>query len=129
MLDFHSPSKTSCAGVVIRNRHGIVLGSHTVVCKHIPSAFVALPTTCLHVVHLGLALGFPYVIVEGDSLTVLCKVQSSRPDLSILDAYIQDMKFICAEGFGVGFSEDFSLLRRCLCALVWIATISLCACS
>ncbi|KAG8488998.1 hypothetical protein CXB51_017009 [Gossypium anomalum] len=73
--DFHSPSKISCAGVVIRNRYGIVLGSHIVVCKHIPSAFAALPTTCLHAVHLGLALGFPYVIIEGDSLTEGLKVR------------------------------------------------------
>ncbi|MBA0821960.1 hypothetical protein Goarm_018783, partial [Gossypium armourianum] len=90
--DFHSSSKTSCAGVVIRNRYGIVLGSHIVVYKHIPSTFVALPTTCLHAVRLGLALGFSYVIVEGDSLTVLRKVQSSRPDPPILGAYIQDIK-------------------------------------
>ncbi|MBA0704464.1 hypothetical protein Golax_016718 [Gossypium laxum] len=95
--DFHSPSKTSCTGVVIRNRYGIVLGSHIVVYKHIPSAFVALPTTCLHAVHLGLALGFSYVIVEGDSLTVLHKVQSSRPDPPILGAYIQDIK--CWAGY------------------------------
>ncbi|MBA0579121.1 hypothetical protein Gorai_021386 [Gossypium raimondii] len=90
--DFHSLSKTSYAEVVIRNRYGIVLGSHIVVYKHIHSTFVALPTTCLHAVRLGLALGFSYVIVEGDSLTVLRKVQSSRLDPPILGAYIRDIK-------------------------------------
>ncbi|MBA0754185.1 hypothetical protein Gogos_021771 [Gossypium gossypioides] len=89
---FHSPSRTSCTRVVIKNSHWTVLALHMVVCKHIPSAFAVEATACLHAVHLGMALDFPDVIVEGDSLMVLHKVQSFRFDLSILDVYIRDIK-------------------------------------
>ncbi|MBA0610651.1 hypothetical protein Godav_011467 [Gossypium davidsonii] len=71
---------TSCARVVIRNSHWTVLALHMVVCKHILFAFAVEAIACLHTVHLGMALDFPDVIVEGDSLMVLHKVQSSRCD-------------------------------------------------
>ncbi|MBA0795907.1 hypothetical protein Gohar_006733 [Gossypium harknessii] len=89
---FHSTFRTSCARVVIRNSHWTVLALHMVVCKHTPSIFAVEAITCLRAVHLGMALDFPDVIVEDDSLMVLHKVQSSWFDLSILDAYIRDIE-------------------------------------
>ncbi|KAK5839801.1 hypothetical protein PVK06_008641 [Gossypium arboreum] len=64
-----------------------------VVNKNIPSAFAGEALACLQAVHLGQALGFPDVIVEGDALTVIHKGQSPLFDSSILGANIQDIKW------------------------------------
>ncbi|MBA0721609.1 hypothetical protein Golax_009132, partial [Gossypium laxum] len=99
MYHVHSPA--SCAGIVIRDNQGIVLGSKTNMNMHIPSPFVAVALACLQAITLGLDLGFHYVIIEGDSLTVIQKVLSPLHDNSTISAYIQNIK------------EKASFFRRC----------------
>ncbi|MBA0566883.1 hypothetical protein Golob_011656, partial [Gossypium lobatum] len=70
---YHVHSQASCAGIVIRDNQGIVLGSKTNMNMHIPSPFVAVALACLQAITLGLDLGFRYVIIEGDSPTLIQK--------------------------------------------------------
>ncbi|MBA0809166.1 hypothetical protein Gohar_024838, partial [Gossypium harknessii] len=68
---YHVHSQASCAGIVIRDNQGIVLGLKTDMNMHIPSPFAVVALACLQAITLSLDLGFRYVITKGDSLTVI----------------------------------------------------------
>lgn len=90
-VTYHHPSNAYCIGRVVKNRHGIILGSNVVICNYIPSAFATEAVSCLHAVWLGLLLRFIDVIIKGKSLTVLNKVHSHQLDSLIIGAYIRDI--------------------------------------
>ncbi|GMI75531.1 hypothetical protein like AT3G09510 [Hibiscus trionum] len=89
---FSAIEKSTWSGVVIRDFAGEVLGACRRFTPHVSSAFLAEAFAALHAIELLLDLGFDSAIVEGDSLTVIKKLQSKKPDLSILSALIFDIK-------------------------------------
>ncbi|MBA0615545.1 hypothetical protein Godav_015668, partial [Gossypium davidsonii] len=50
---------------------------------------------CLQAVCLGLDLGLYEVVIEGDAITVVKKLQTNRRDELIISAYIEDSKSMC----------------------------------
>ncbi|KAH1090585.1 hypothetical protein J1N35_017842 [Gossypium stocksii] len=81
--------------IVIRNRRGDVFGSTIVINSYILTVFVAEALACLQAVRLGLDLGLQEVVIEGDALTMVKKLQKNRRDESIISAYIEDSKSMC----------------------------------
>ncbi|MBA0556224.1 hypothetical protein Golob_026341 [Gossypium lobatum] len=66
------------------------------------SAFAGEALTCLEAVKMGLVLRLTKVIIEGDSLSVITKCNSSHTDKSEVSSYIHALATECVregEGF------------------------------
>ncbi|MFQ6661057.1 hypothetical protein Gotur_029350 [Gossypium turneri] len=85
-------TRTSCSRIVIWNCLGCVIGSSMVINRNFPSAFVAKAIAYSQAILLGLDLGIPNVIVEGDALTMIWRVLSPAPNNLVLGAYTRDIK-------------------------------------
>ncbi|KAG8502170.1 hypothetical protein CXB51_002168 [Gossypium anomalum] len=79
----------SCSGLIVRNWKGETLVTKTTTYENILTGFAAEAAACLQAVVLGLQ----GVVIKGDSLTVIKKVQNKNKDKSVLNAYIQDIQF------------------------------------
>ncbi|MFQ6668688.1 hypothetical protein Gotur_034243 [Gossypium turneri] len=76
----------------IRDNEGLVLGSKMVINRNVPSSFVAEAIACVQSLQWGLEVGFPDVVLEGDSLSVIQRIQSKCEDKSLIGAYIRDCR-------------------------------------
>ncbi|MBA0607228.1 hypothetical protein Godav_019564 [Gossypium davidsonii] len=85
-------TRTSCSRIVIWNCLGCVIGSSMVINRSFPSAFAVKAIAYSQAILLGLDLGIPNVIMEGDALTMIWRVLSPAPDNLVLGAYIRDIK-------------------------------------
>ncbi|MBA0578907.1 hypothetical protein Gorai_021178 [Gossypium raimondii] len=90
--------KQCSSGVVIRNNLGLVMGSGVVLYSHVADAFAAEALACLHAITFARDMGFRKVVVEGDSRTIIVKVQRDRE--SNLVAHT-----IARMGFKIGNSQ------------------------
>ncbi|MBA0662403.1 hypothetical protein Goklo_006533, partial [Gossypium klotzschianum] len=73
---FDKETNKSSTCIVCRDSEGVILGSKTVVNIRIPTPFAA------------------EVVIEGDTLSVIEKVQSKEEDRSLISPYINDIKFL-----------------------------------
>ncbi|KAH1106130.1 hypothetical protein J1N35_009898 [Gossypium stocksii] len=87
---FNRHTKESCSGIVICNSKAEVICSKTVMNFNISSAFVAEAVACLQALNLGLQLGLKNVEVEGDSHSVIQKLQEKKDDRSEISMYLKD---------------------------------------
>ncbi|KAL4388674.1 hypothetical protein GQ457_09G011460 [Hibiscus cannabinus] len=91
-VKYCSASSISWSGVIIRDEHGQVLGA----CRHkasrIQSPFAAEAMALVHAISLASDLGFFSVIFEGDSLSIIKKMNSVVQDFSIISALIWEAK-------------------------------------
>ncbi|MBA0639900.1 hypothetical protein Goklo_022898, partial [Gossypium klotzschianum] len=90
--------KQCSSGVVIRNNLGLVMGSGVVLYSHVADAFAAEALACLHAITFARDMRFRKVVVEGDSRTIVVKVQRDRE--SNLVAHT-----IARMGFKIGNSQ------------------------
>ncbi|KAH1074309.1 hypothetical protein J1N35_026637 [Gossypium stocksii] len=81
-----------CSDIIVRDSNRDVLATKNTVHKNIPSEFAAEAIACLQAILMGRDLGLKYVKIEGDSLTVIKKVQSTSRDKLVIGSYIQDIK-------------------------------------
>ncbi|KAG8491705.1 hypothetical protein CXB51_015144 [Gossypium anomalum] len=95
---FKKELKESCSGIVARNARSEVIFAKTVFHKNIPSAFAIEAMACLQAIRVGLLQGLRKVVVEGDSRTVIRKLQEKVEDRSEIEVFIQDSKFL-SSGF------------------------------
>ncbi|MBA0704259.1 hypothetical protein Golax_016529 [Gossypium laxum] len=86
--------KQCSSGVVIRNNLGLVMGSGVVLYSHVADAFAAEVLACLHAITFARDMGFRKVVVEGDSRTIIIKVQKGVLDRSAI-----------GDGFKIGNSQ------------------------
>ncbi|PPS18532.1 hypothetical protein GOBAR_AA02060 [Gossypium barbadense] len=75
---FNKEKNDSSSGLLIRNARAEVICSNSVFHENIPSAFVAKAMACLQVVHLELFLGLREVEIEGDSRSVIQKLEANK---------------------------------------------------
>ncbi|KAK8552337.1 hypothetical protein V6N12_040937 [Hibiscus sabdariffa] len=89
---FSSVDKASWSGVVVRNSIGEIMGACRRFSPFVASAFMAEAYAALHAIDLLIDLGFDSVVIEGDSLTIIKKLQASSSDLSELSAVIFEVQ-------------------------------------
>ncbi|KAL4269523.1 hypothetical protein GQ457_HM001110 [Hibiscus cannabinus] len=83
-------SATTCA--IIRDSEGYVVGASRRVCQSIPSVFTAEALAILHGIILAADLGFHFIWVESDSLTIVKNLNSNTIDKSEIGAITWDSK-------------------------------------
>ncbi|XP_052485099.1 uncharacterized protein LOC128040401 [Gossypium raimondii] len=96
---FNRQRNESCSGLVVRNERAEVICSRTIMHVNILSAFAAEVMACLQALNLGLHLGLREIKIEGDSHSVIRKLQAEEEDRSEIEAYIKDSKQLSL-GFG-----------------------------
>lgn len=75
---FKESEHKSGSRIVIRDRKGRFLGSKVLINNNVPSSFAAEAIACVQSLQWGQHLGFPNVVVEGDSLSVIQKKKTKQ---------------------------------------------------
>ncbi|XP_052484349.1 uncharacterized protein LOC128039806 [Gossypium raimondii] len=91
---YKSQTKSSCSGFIIRNERGKVIGSGVTHHGNILDAFLAEAIACFQRLLFAKETGFTKVEVEGDSRTVIEKINQEGFDRAYLDSVITDIKSI-----------------------------------
>ncbi|MFQ6654830.1 hypothetical protein Gotur_025640 [Gossypium turneri] len=86
--------KQCSSGVVIRNNLGLVMGSGVVLYSHVADAFAAEALACLHAITFARDMGFRKVVVEGDSRTIIVKLQKGVLDRSAIGVYVKEIRIM-----------------------------------
>ncbi|KAG8491453.1 hypothetical protein CXB51_014828 [Gossypium anomalum] len=73
-------------------------GMRMILNDYVPTPFAEEVIACLEGVQMGLDLGFQRVILEGDSFTVVKKLQNKNKDISEINPIIEDVKRV-SQGF------------------------------
>ncbi|MBA0673074.1 hypothetical protein Goklo_029718 [Gossypium klotzschianum] len=95
---FNQQNKKSCSGILVRDSKGQVLHFKVFINTKIPTAFAAEALSCVQETEFGIDLVLERVMIEGDSLTVIKKLQSTNEDNSEIRAYTFSAK-ILSSGF------------------------------
>ncbi|KAK5784761.1 hypothetical protein PVK06_039291 [Gossypium arboreum] len=88
---FQKESKISCAAVLARNSDGHCLGAYTYPLDDVVDAFVAEARACERAMVFAAEMGFMRVLLEGDSLTIIKKLNSDGEDRSVLGPIINSI--------------------------------------
>ncbi|KAL4302611.1 hypothetical protein GQ457_10G021430 [Hibiscus cannabinus] len=128
---FDNNSFSSSSGIVFRNNEGLLMAAAVFPHSYVPNSCAAEAQACLDAVSLAHELSFHNIIIEGDSLTVIKKLNSASIDRSLISMSISDVKHL-SEGFeSVTFkfvnrdcnaaAHQAALLgRNCSSFLIWI---------
>ncbi|MFQ6623752.1 hypothetical protein Gotur_004367 [Gossypium turneri] len=79
-------------GILIRNKEGLIMAACTRLNNHVANSFMAEARVCEQVVSFAVDLGFKNVIVEGDSLPIIKKLQSSMDENLIVSDIVKEIK-------------------------------------
>ncbi|GMI90174.1 hypothetical protein like AT2G04420 [Hibiscus trionum] len=85
---FFPNTKSAQVGVLIRDNEGFILGAKAAKLDHTSSSFAAEAEVVVYDIRLALDLGFRHVIIEGDSLLVMRKLQFGADDRSEVSALV-----------------------------------------
>ncbi|KAG8488566.1 hypothetical protein CXB51_016292 [Gossypium anomalum] len=80
------------SGIALQDSEGKILYCRLEVNNRIPTTFAAKALACLQAVRMGLDLSYQRVVVEGDALSIIKKIQRNENDRSMLSPYIIDIK-------------------------------------
>ncbi|KAL4379420.1 hypothetical protein GQ457_02G006440 [Hibiscus cannabinus] len=105
---FSCHSRSATSGIVARDNEGFILAACAFPHSNVSDAFVAEALACLQAVHFAKDMGFLNVTIEGDSLSVCKKLNSSSQDRSLIAPIISDIKEL-AVGF---WNISFACVRR-----------------
>ncbi|XP_017635845.1 uncharacterized protein LOC108477876 [Gossypium arboreum] len=94
VTSFNSDSNSSIASVIARNAEDKIMGACTYPYKVVVNAFVVEARACEWAILFAIAMGFRSVLLEGDSLTTIIKLSSSREDRSILRPILQHIRIL-----------------------------------
>ncbi|KAL4332661.1 hypothetical protein GQ457_07G043390 [Hibiscus cannabinus] len=97
-------SRTATTGVVGRNNLGLLMASCSIQHVNVADAFVAEALACRQAVRFAKDLGFSRVVIEGDSLIVIKKLNSDAVDRSLICPIVHDIKVL---------SKDFNSISFC----------------
>ncbi|MBA0731259.1 hypothetical protein Golax_023064 [Gossypium laxum] len=89
---FNTNTNIPILGVVARNENGEILAACTYPHFGVADAFIAEAQVCEQTMTFAQELGFRSIHVEGDSLTVIKKLNNTDSDRSVLGLIIQDIK-------------------------------------
>ncbi|KAK8527528.1 hypothetical protein V6N12_054735 [Hibiscus sabdariffa] len=91
---FNSRSGSATTGVIGRNNRGLIVAACSFSHRNVADVFAAEAYACKHAVLFAKDLGFPRVIIEGDSLTIIKKINSDSADRSSIYPIVRDIKFL-----------------------------------
>ncbi|KAK8694332.1 hypothetical protein V6N13_071886 [Hibiscus sabdariffa] len=83
---------SSVAGIVLRNSEGLIMGAGTFPFPHVSNVEMAEARACEKAVSLCKDLGFRNVVIEGDALTVINKIERDNSEIWALVANIHLLK-------------------------------------
>ncbi|KAL4278726.1 hypothetical protein GQ457_03G026240 [Hibiscus cannabinus] len=109
---YFSISRESVSGVLIRDVNGLVLAARAYSHLNVPNPEVAEALACDQAVLFASSLGFRRVIVEGDSSSIIKKVQSSSLDKSYSFAMIVNIKRRFSDFANITFHHVRRLLNE-----------------
>ncbi|XP_040932148.1 uncharacterized protein [Gossypium hirsutum] len=89
---FQSDSRTSTIAVLARDSRGEIRGAVTYLIEDVANAFIAEARACERSLLFVQQMGFQCLIVEGDSLTVIKKLQARVDNKSILRPIIHHIR-------------------------------------
>ncbi|MBA0605877.1 hypothetical protein Godav_018409 [Gossypium davidsonii] len=92
---FCKQNNKSCLGIIIRDTIGRVLFSKSILYGNIPSPFAVEALACFQMIKMELHVGLTRVEIEGDTLSVIRKLQSEGIDRSVIGAHILNIRAIC----------------------------------
>ncbi|KAL4277986.1 hypothetical protein GQ457_03G024950 [Hibiscus cannabinus] len=89
---FNSQNRSATSGVIGRDITGEIMASCVVPHNNVLDALMAEALACLQAVHYAKELGFRRVIIEGDSLIVIKKLNEGMNDRSTIAPVIHDIR-------------------------------------
>ncbi|MFQ6657466.1 hypothetical protein Gotur_027127 [Gossypium turneri] len=101
---FASNTNFSISAVLARDLEGQIMGACTYLLLDVADAFVPEAKACERALYFALDMGFKKVIPEGDSLTVIKKLNSNIVDRSVLRPISQHIHFLA------GFFKEVTYL-------------------
>ncbi|KAA3463501.1 reverse transcriptase [Gossypium australe] len=107
---FNKQNREACSRLVVRNGRAEVICSKAIVNKNIPSTFAAEALACYQAIDLGVQLGLREVEIEGDSRTVIQKIQEKTEDRSKISAEANMVAHLIATE-GIKKGENTYLLQ------------------
>ncbi|KAK8492111.1 hypothetical protein V6N12_018137 [Hibiscus sabdariffa] len=127
-------SRTATSGVVNRNSSGLIMAAWSDSYSHVADACIAEDLACKQAVLFARDLGFSSVINEGDSLTVIKKLNASSFDRSIISPIVYDIKDVARSFDSISFrfvrrdanNDAHVLAHECQsqqCPLYWIEEV------
>lgn len=89
---FKMDTKFAGTGVIARYGNGRIMGACEIVNKGVSFPFAAEALACVQALSFARDMGFQNVILEGDSRTVINKIQHEGLDRSTISPYVSDEK-------------------------------------
>ncbi|MBA0746748.1 hypothetical protein Gogos_009239, partial [Gossypium gossypioides] len=89
---FAKNTNISISAVLARDSEGLIMGASTYPLVDVADAFVAKARACERALYFALDMGFRKVVLEGDSLTVIKKLNSIITDRSVLSPISQHIR-------------------------------------
>ncbi|XVF38353.1 hypothetical protein REPUB_Repub20aG0094100 [Reevesia pubescens] len=81
--------------IVIRNKVGLVMAALYGVVSHVANPFIIEAMAACHALIFARELGFNKIILEGDALTIIKKMQTDNKDLSPIGVLIEEATYLC----------------------------------
>ncbi|KAK8984388.1 hypothetical protein V6N11_029703 [Hibiscus sabdariffa] len=100
---FNSRSGSATTGVIGRNNQGLIMAACSFPHRNVADVFAAEAYACKQAVLFAKDLGFPRVIIEGNSLTIIKKINSDSADRSSIYPIVRDIKFLTQSFTSISF--------------------------
>ncbi|KAK8987317.1 hypothetical protein V6N11_027073 [Hibiscus sabdariffa] len=100
---FNLQDRSAISGAVVRNSKGLILAACVVPHSNVSDTFVAEALACKNAVQVVKDMRFFEVIIEGDSLTVVKKLNSAIQDSSTIALIIVDIKDLARSFNAISF--------------------------
>ncbi|KAK8507581.1 hypothetical protein V6N11_074043 [Hibiscus sabdariffa] len=100
---FNSRSGFATTGVIGRNNRGLIMAACSFPHRKVADVFAAEAYACKQALLFAKDLGFPRVIIEGDSLTIIKKINSDSADRSSIYPIVRDIKFLTRSFTSISF--------------------------
>ncbi|KAA3467045.1 reverse transcriptase [Gossypium australe] len=89
---FNQYTKRSVLDIIARNKDGLVMAACTCPWDNIPDPTTAEARACFQAIDMAEGMGFQEICVEGDSLTVIKKINSVVEDRSTISSLIKEIR-------------------------------------
>ncbi|KAL4273552.1 hypothetical protein GQ457_13G010920 [Hibiscus cannabinus] len=100
---FNSRSGSATTGVIGRNNRGLIMATCSFPHRDVADAFIVEAHACKQVVLFAKELDFPGVIVEGDLLITIKKLNPDRADRSIIYLIVRNIKILTRSFTNISF--------------------------